>query len=59
MFNAGEEIMEETDVFRIVYYYDDSGIRWYRWYNFKKEDWEWSEKVYHPDDCSDYSLNED
>ena len=32
--------MEETDVFRIVYYYDDSGIRWYRWYNFKKEDWE-------------------
>ena len=51
--------MEETDVFRIVYYYDDSGIRWYRWYNFKKEDWEWSEKVYHPDDCSDYSLNED
>lgn len=38
--------MEEREVFKIVYYYDDYGRMRYRWHNLKKEEWECSDKSF-------------
>lgn len=41
-----EERMEETDIFRIAYYHDEYGKIWYKWYNLRGNEWEYSKKSF-------------
>ena len=44
--SRNKEEIEETDVFKIVYYYDDNGRKWYRWYCLVRDNWEYSDKSF-------------